>query len=71
MNPFKRHVCRACNRRFRKIEEMMQHSQVAHAESLTYHCNACNLVFQGMQEMRDHIRKSHSYKPKRRYNEGP
>lgn len=57
---FKKHECKTCGRRFRKIEELMQHQQIAHEDRL-YRCNECNAAFGGMEQMRDHAKKFHSY----------
>ena len=55
-----RHKCDNCGRKFRKIEELMQHQQLVHEQSL-YVCNRCNASFEGMEQMRDHAKKFHSY----------
>jgi predicted nucleic acid-binding Zn ribbon protein len=60
MHMFERHKCDNCGRKFRKIEELMQHQQLTHEESM-YVCNQCNLSFEGMEQMRDHAKKFHSY----------
>ena len=60
MDMFERHKCDNCGRKFRKIEELMQHQQLTHEES-KYVCNQCNLSFEGMEQMRDHTKKFHSY----------
>jgi predicted nucleic acid-binding Zn ribbon protein len=57
---FKKHVCDSCGRAFRKVEELMQHLQVAH-ESRQYVCEKCGVGFDGMEQMRDHAKKFHSY----------
>jgi hypothetical protein len=57
---FKKHECETCGRKFRKIEELMQHQQVAHEQRM-YMCNECNEGFWGMEQMRDHAKKFHSY----------
>ena len=57
---FERHKCDHCGRKFRKIEELMQHQQLVHEQRL-YVCNRCNASFEGMEQMRDHARKFHSY----------
>jgi DNA-directed RNA polymerase subunit RPC12/RpoP len=57
---FKKHECAVCGRKFRKIEELMQHQQVAHEQRL-YMCRECNKGFEGMEQMRDHAKKFHSY----------
>jgi uncharacterized C2H2 Zn-finger protein len=61
-NLWKKFDCPLCNKRFRKIEESMQHQQVIHGSGKYYTCNSCNLKFFGMQQMRDHIKKNHQYK---------
>jgi DNA-directed RNA polymerase subunit RPC12/RpoP len=60
MDLFKNHSCEICSRRFRKIEELMQHQQVAHEQRL-YVCSKCKAGFEGMEQMRDHVKKFHSY----------
>lgn len=60
-NLLKRYECTVCKKRFRKIEESMQHQQVIHGTGRSYTCNKCNLSFDGMEQMRDHIKKFHSY----------
>ena len=57
---FERHRCDNCGRKFRKVEELMQHQQLAHEQSL-YVCNQCNASFEGMEQMRDHAKKFHTY----------
>lgn len=58
---FKRYECKICKKKFRKIEESMQHQQVIHGTGRSYTCKKCNLSFDGMEQMRDHIKKTHSY----------
>ena len=58
---FKKHICERCGRKFRKMEEIMQHTQLIHGKDLLYDCKKCNLSFEGMEQMRDHIKKFHSY----------
>lgn len=57
---FKKHKCETCGINFNKVEQLMQHKQVAHEEKL-YMCSDCNAGFEGMEQMRDHIKKFHSY----------
>ncbi|HKU50319.1 MAG TPA: C2H2-type zinc finger protein [Nitrososphaera sp.] len=57
---FEKHLCNTCGRKFRKVEELMQHQQVSHEQKL-YICNECNAGFEGMEQMRDHAKKFHSY----------
>jgi predicted nucleic acid-binding Zn ribbon protein len=57
---FKSHECEKCGKKFRKVEELMQHQQVAH-ESRLYECEKCGRAFEGMEQMRDHAKRSHSY----------
>ncbi|HXV45469.1 MAG TPA: C2H2-type zinc finger protein [Nitrososphaera sp.] len=57
---FKKHECETCGIKFRKVEELMQHQQVAHERRL-YMCSECNIGFEGMEQMRDHAKKFHSY----------
>jgi predicted nucleic acid-binding Zn ribbon protein len=60
MDFFKKYVCEKCGKKFRHIEQLMQHEQVIH-EALLYECKKCNVSFTGMEQMRDHARKYHSY----------
>lgn len=57
---FKKHRCDRCGSTFRKVEELMQHKQIAH-ESRQYVCEKCGVGFDGMEQMRDHAKKFHSY----------
>ncbi|HXG06050.1 MAG TPA: hypothetical protein VNI77_01840 [Nitrososphaera sp.] len=57
---FKKHKCEKCGNKFRMIEELMHHQQIAHERQL-YICNECNMGFEGMEQMRDHAKKFHSY----------
>lgn len=59
---FKNYQCPMCKKKFRKIEESMQHEQVIHGTGRSYTCNECKLDFEGMEQMRDHIKRCHSYK---------
>jgi uncharacterized C2H2 Zn-finger protein len=61
MGLFKKHICEICGRKFRKMEEMMQHVELGHGKGLLYDCKMCNVSFEGMEQMRDHIKKFHSY----------
>jgi len=61
LNLWKKFECPLCNKRFRKIEDSMQHEQVIHGTGKIYTCNKCNLKFFGMQQMRDHIKIKHQY----------
>jgi uncharacterized C2H2 Zn-finger protein len=58
---FKKHICERCGKKFRKMEEMMQHIELIHGKGLLYDCKMCNVSFEGMEQMRDHIKKFHSY----------
>jgi hypothetical protein len=58
---FKKYECETCRKKFRKIEEKMQHEQVIHGKDLPYECKRCCLSFTGMEQMRDHAKKCHSY----------
>ncbi len=58
---FKSHQCDKCSRKFRKVEELMQHQQVVHGKDLLYECKDCGVGFTGMEQMRDHAKKFHSY----------
>jgi predicted nucleic acid-binding Zn ribbon protein len=60
MDLFKKHECEACGKKFRKVEELMQHQQIAHEQKL-YVCKECNIGFEGMEQVRDHAKKFHSY----------
>jgi ribosomal protein L34E len=53
--------CNKCGKRFHKIEELMQHTQIVHGNDILYHCRQCNVSFEGMEQMRDHAKKFHSY----------
>ncbi len=57
----KRHKCRTCGRVFRRVEELMQHEQVAHGRESMYGCRACSMVFASGEELREHARRYHSY----------
>jgi KRAB domain-containing zinc finger protein len=57
----RRNKCNKCGKRFHKIEELMQHTQVLHGKDIFYQCRKCNVSFQGMEQMRDHARKFHTY----------
>jgi uncharacterized C2H2 Zn-finger protein len=57
---FKKHECETCGSKFRKVEELMQHQQVAHGQKF-YMCRECNTGFEGMEQVRDHAKKFHSY----------
>jgi hypothetical protein len=58
---FKKYRCEICKKKFRKIEEIMQHEQVIHGKDLSYECKLCCVSFTGMEQMRDHAKKFHSY----------
>ncbi|HVX02777.1 MAG TPA: C2H2-type zinc finger protein, partial [Nitrososphaera sp.] len=49
----KQYECEKCGKKFRKVEQFMQHQQVAH-ESKQYECEKCGMGFDGMEQMRDH-----------------
>jgi predicted nucleic acid-binding Zn ribbon protein len=57
---FKNHECDKCGKKFRKVEELMQHQQIAHGSRL-YECRECGMGFEGMEQMRDHAKRNHSY----------
>ena len=61
MDIFKKNICETCGKKFRKIEELMQHKQVIHGKDLLYYCKKCNMSFEGMEQMRDHTKKFRSY----------
>jgi transcriptional regulator NrdR family protein len=61
MDLLKKHVCESCNRKFTRIEELMQHKQVTHGKDLLYECKRCGVAFTGMEQIRDHAKKFHSY----------
>lgn len=66
---FKRHQCKTCNRKFRKIENLMHHQMLYHSDNSKYECSNCKQVFTDMDKLKDHIRKFHSYNKAR--NKGP
>ena len=68
-NIFKKYQCSLCNKKFRRIEESMQHEQVIHGSGRSYYCKKCNQNFSGMEQMRDHIKRNHQYKKKVILNE--
>ena len=57
----KKNTCEFCGKRFRALEELMQHFQITH-DDRTYECKQCDMKFEGMEVMRDHIKRNHSYK---------
>jgi transcriptional regulator NrdR family protein len=57
----KKNTCEFCGKRFRTLEELMQHFQITH-DDRTYECKQCDKKFEGMEVMRDHIKRNHSYK---------
>ena len=61
MELFKKHKCHICDKKYRKIEQLMQHQQIVHGRDLLYECKDCRVEFDGMEQMRDHIKKFHSY----------
>ena len=61
MGIFNKNICETCAKKFRKIEELMQHKQVIHGKDLLYYCKKCDMSFEGMEQMRDHTKKFHSY----------
>ena len=56
----KGHECDRCGKKYRKVEELMQHQQLAH-ESRMYECEQCGMGFEGMEQMREHAKRNHSY----------
>lgn len=62
---FKKNQCRVCDKKFSKLEELMQHQQIVHGKDLPYDCKECNKFFSSMEEMRTHLQKHHSYKKDR------
>ncbi|MEM2856823.1 MAG: C2H2-type zinc finger protein [Candidatus Nitrosocaldaceae archaeon] len=58
----KRHRCEICNKRFKVIEELMQHIQVIHGSESKYTCFECNKEFENGEELRSHARMYHTYK---------
>ncbi len=62
---FKKNQCTVCEKKFSKLEELMQHQQVVHNKNLPYDCKECNKFFSSMEEMRTHLQKYHSYKKDR------
>jgi predicted nucleic acid-binding Zn ribbon protein len=57
---FPKYECEKCGKKFRKVEQFMQHQQVAH-ETKQYICEKCGVGFDGMEQMRDHAKRLHSY----------
>jgi uncharacterized C2H2 Zn-finger protein len=66
----RRNRCDKCDKRFQKIEELMQHTQVVHGKDLLYYCKQCDVSFNGMEQMRDHAKKFHTYYRKKRERQG-
>ena len=62
---FKKNQCKVCDKKFSKLEELMQHQQIVHGKDLPYDCKECNKFFSSMEEMRTHLQKHHSYKKDR------
>lgn len=62
---FKKFHCDICNKKFKQIEELMQHHQVLHNKDLPYDCKKCNQNFSNMEDMRTHLQREHSYKKDR------
>ena len=62
---FKKNRCNICEKKFSKIEELMNHQQIMHSNELKYDCKKCNEFFSSMEEMRTHLQKYHSYKKDR------
>jgi len=62
---FKKNQCKVCDKKFSKLEELMQHQQIIHGKDLPYDCKECNKFFSSMEEMRTHLQKHHSYKKDR------
>ena len=60
----RRNRCDKCDKKFHKIEELMQHTQVVHGKDLLYYCKQCDVSFMGMEQMRDHAKKFHTYRKK-------
>jgi len=63
MHLFKKHTCDKCGKKFKQLEELMQHEQVMHDDS-HYDCKECKLYFSSMKAMRTHIQRFHSYRGK-------
>ena len=62
---FKKNLCNECDKKFSKLEDLMQHQQIVHNKDLPYDCKECNKFFSSMEEMRSHLQKFHSYKKDR------
>ncbi len=62
---FKKNQCKVCDKKFSKLEELMQHQQIVHGKDLPYDCKECNKFFSSMEEMRTHLQRNHSYKKDR------
>jgi hypothetical protein len=65
----RRNRCDKCDKKFQKIEELMQHTQVVHGKDLLYYCKQCDVSFNGMEQMRDHAKKFHTYYRKKQEQE--
>jgi DNA-directed RNA polymerase subunit RPC12/RpoP len=61
----KNYSCPVCEKKFQKVEQLMQHQQLAHENKL-YECRQCKASFEGMEQMRDHAKKFHSYTKKKK-----
>ena len=62
---FKKNICDECEKKFSKLEDLMQHKQIVHFKDLPYDCKECNKNFSSMEDMRKHLQKFHSYKKDR------
>jgi len=57
--------CDVCDKKFSKVEEMMNHKQIIHGKDLQYDCKECNKYFSNIEDMRTHLQREHSYKKDR------
>lgn len=64
MGLLRKHRCDACDKSFKRIEELMQHKQVIHGRDSLYECKSCNMTFTNGEDFRAHARQRHSYKKK-------
>jgi len=62
---FNKIKCDSCDKKFSKVEELMNHKQIIHGKDLQYDCKECNKYFSNMEDMRTHLQREHSYKKDR------
>lgn len=65
---FKKHRCPVCDKKFRKVENLMHHRLLVHENSNSYDCSNCGKSFSDMDMLKAHIRKDHSFKKKSNNN---